>query len=222
MVSNYFQKNKTFKITFNTTMNYTKILLTCFLVSMSIYTRAEVPLPISVSLWDEVRALKGVPSQIGLKNAELYVFFDPNCYICAELFDLSKIQNQSEKALSTKSFAFDYSKVMPAAIWIPVYQMKSSSRDMSAALLRSQSFKDIQKNYEEFDFSNLQGFTKEIVPTDREIAALEQSKLIWKRLGGGTPLFVFKDSKGSYKRFIGIPPHPQLKNIFASVNSNLN
>ena len=168
-----------------------------------------------------MRLLKGIPSIVGLKNAELYVFFDPNCYVCAELFDLSKISDPSEKAASAKSYALNIVGNMPQARWIPVYQMKDSSRDMSAALLRSGIFQDITKNYEEFDFEKLEGATKSVVPTDRELASLAQAKNIWKRLGGGTPLFVYRDKAGDFKRFIGIPPKAQLTFIFDSVNTGI-
>jgi hypothetical protein len=182
---------------------------------------AELPLAISQSLWEDVRLLKGIPSIEAQKNAELYVFFDPNCYVCAELFDLSKINETSEKALSAKSHALNIIVNMPQTIWIPVYQMKDSSRDMSVALLRSGVFQDIKKNYEEFNFEKLEGATKSVVPTDRELASLAQAKNIWKRLGGGTPLFVYRDKIGDFKRFIGIPSKAQLTSIFDSVNTGI-
>jgi hypothetical protein len=193
-----------------------------FLIALffSMFANAEAPLAVPQSLWGDVRSLKGISSVEELNNAELYVFFDPNCYVCAELFDLSKHKSQSEKALNAKSHAVDVVDNMPPAIWIPIYQMKDSSRDMSATLLRSGKFQDIYKNYLEFNFENLQGYTKETVPTDRELAYLAQAKSVWKRLGGGTPLFAYRDKNGDLKKFIGIPSKIQLLNIFDSVNTS--
>jgi hypothetical protein len=202
-------------------MNLGKNIVIFFVIYFSVLAHAETPRSIAQSLWEDVRLLKGIPSIVGLKNAELYVFFDPNCYVCAELFDLSKISDPSEKAASAKSHALNIVGNMPQALWIPVFQMKDSSRDMSAALLRSGIFQDIIKNYEEFNFEKLEGATKSVVPTDRELASLAQAKNIWKRLGGGTPLFVYRDKTGDFKRFIGIPSKAQLTSIFDSVNTGI-
>lgn len=199
-------------------MNSIKKILFSILIIYSTYVSAEEPLSITQSLWEDVKVLKGIPSVVGFKNTELYVFFDPNCYVCAELFDLSKNEQQSERALNVKAHAINIIGNLPPSMWIPINQMKDSSRDMSIALLRSGSFNDIEKNYTEFDFDKLIGSTKEIVPTDSEITLLAKSKNIWKRLGGGTPLFVFRDKNGNFKKFTGIPPLAQLHRIIDSIS----
>jgi hypothetical protein len=177
---------------------------------------AEIPLPISANTWSEVKLLSGISSSqdSGHKN-NLYIFFDPNCHICARLL----IQNKTvlEKSLTDKPTIDDSVSLAPAATWIPVAYMKPTSRDMAAAILRSQSFKSISKNFQNFNFENRQGFTIEVVPTTREINNLAQTKQVWSKLGGGTPMFVYQDKQGKYLKFIGIPPDVQLKEIFDQI-----
>lgn len=184
------------------------------LVSMISY--AEIPIPISANTWSEVKLLSGISSSQdpGLKN-NLYIFFDPNCHICARLINQDK--SALEKSLTDEPTVEGSASLAPAAIWIPVAYMKPSSRDMAAAMLRSQSFKSISKNFQNFNFEKRQGFTIEVVPTSREINNLAQAKQVWSKLGGGTPMFVYQDKQGKYLKFIGIPPDAQLKKMFDQI-----
>lgn len=197
-------------------MHYIKNILIACSILIGALAHAESPLPISNYLWDEVKALSGVSD---FKNTEakakLYVFFDPNCHICAQLFNQN---NDVDGKLQIQSVIQNgHSLVTPSAIWIPVYYMKPSSRDMAAAILRSQNFTSVSDNFQKFNFEKHLGFTAEVVPTTREINSLNQAKQVWSKLGGGTPMFVYQDRQGKYFKFIGIPPNSQLKEIFDQI-----
>lgn len=197
-------------------MKFLKIIFTLCMIFMSMISYAEIPIPISANTWSEVKLLSGISSSQdpGHKN-NLYIFFDPNCHICARL--ISQDKSALERSLIDKPTTEGSASLTPTATWIPVAYMKPTSRDMAAAILRSQSFKAISKNFENFNFEKRQGFTIEVVPTTREINNLAQTKQVWSKLGGGTPMFVYQDKQGKYLKFIGIPPDVQLKEIFDQI-----
>lgn len=187
------------------------------MIFMSMISYAEIPIPISANTWSEVKLLSGISSSQdpGHKN-NLYIFFDPNCHICARL--ISQDNSALEKSSTDKSTTVVSMSLAPTATWIPVAYMKPSSRDMAAAILRSQNFSTISNNFQKFNSEKYQGFTSEAVPTTKEINSLAQAKQVWTKLGAGTPMFVYQDKQGKYFKFIGIPPASQLNEIFNQIN----
>lgn len=186
---------------------------------------AESPLPISLHQWQEVRTLTSIPSDPDDKHAKLYVFFDPNCSVCAEIFGVKRSQTPQEQAIVIKALESRQKPTesifaaMPSANWIPVNHMKVNSLGMDAGLLRVANFTSIIDNFKSFDFEQRLGAMPAVTPSLQEQSQIARNTQVWKTLGGGTPLFVFQDKQGKYMRFIGVAPLTQMNQIFAQVEN---
>lgn len=202
-----------------------------FFISLFLFNQiqtalAESPLPISLAQWQEVRTLTSISSDPDDKHAKLYVFFDPNCPVCAEIFGVKRSQTHQERAIVIKALVSRQKPIesifaaMPAANWIPVNHMKAASLGMDANLLRSANFTSIIDNFKDFDFEQRIGATAAIAPTAQEQTQIAKNTLVWKTLGGGTPLFVFQDKQGNYMRFIGVAPFLQMNQLFDQVKNS--
>jgi hypothetical protein len=200
--------------------------ISLFLFNQIQTAQAESPLPISLAQWQEVRTLTSISSDADDKHTKLYVFFDPNCPVCAEIFGVKRSQTPQERAVAVKALESRHKPIesifaaMPAASWIPVNHMKANSLGMDAGLLRSANFTSIIDNFKSFDFEQRLGAIPAVTPLLQEKSQIARNTQVWKTLGGGTPLFVFQDKQGKYMRFIGVAPIAQMNQIFEQVENN--
>lgn len=176
-----------------------RILLT---VMSLVFIKSTFAKEISASSWSQVKSLQGIPTQTGMNSPSLYVFFDPNCPYCADLWNLS---------VNGKPF-----NNIPA-VWIPLAYLKKNSRGKSAALLRLSSRQGLSENFDNFDHKKGVGGIKEVAATTIQNEKLDQSMLVWSKLGGATPLFVFKTRKETLEIFIGLPAAQQVATIVQSI-----
>jgi hypothetical protein len=204
-----------------------KIVFLIIILFYQIQTaQAESPLPISLAQWQEVRTLTSISSDADDKHTKLYVFFDPNCPVCAEIFGVKRSQTPQEQAIVIKALESRQKPTesifaaMPPANWIPVNHMKASSLGMDSALLRSANFTSIIDNFKGFDFEQRLGAIPAVTPLLQEQSQVARNTQVWKTLGGGTPLFVFQDKQGKYMRFIGVAPMAQMNQIFEQIENS--
>lgn len=167
--------------------------------------QAESPKEITPAQWAQIQSLRGIPSKPGLRNSQLYIFFDPNCPWCARLF----------QPIQGKVFA----NSMEAA-WIPVTYLSQDSLGKGAALLRSGHFSALENNFKDFNFTKRSGSAIAAAPTGAEINALGKAKTVWKNLGGATPLFVYRDKTGKFQAFLGLPTAERLSELLSTVASS--
>lgn len=192
------------------------ILMLAFLASQAGLAHAEGPEAISAAQWEDVRALPGVPSSVDLKNPQIFIFFDPNCPACAGLFDGKKGQNSGVPAQRIKSYDDSYAAAVQA-VWIPVSYMNASSPGMAASILRSGRFASVVANYQGFDHVKRQGAAPVVTPTATEQQRMARSNQVWRKLGGATPMWVYRDNQGQHQLFLGAPPEAQFRQIVASI-----
>ena len=140
--------------------------------------------------------------QPGMSQSTLYVFIDPNCPVCADLW---------KKQFNGKSF-----HELPA-IWIPISHMGNGSLGKAAALLRSGRKEDMQLNFMKFNRGKRQGGLPGVTPTAEESAALAKAKSLWLELGGATPMFVYRTRQGEERLFLGLPHEPRFTELVASM-----
>jgi len=152
--------------------------------------------------WRQVKALRGIPSQPGMNAPSLYVFFDPNCPWCAKLWSL-QVNGQpfSERPV----------------IWIPVTYLGTDSIGKGAALLRTAAKAELALNFEKFNYELRLGATSPVVPTAGERLALGRAKALWLRLGGATPLFIYRTAQGEGRLLLGLPSLKRLTELVSTV-----
>lgn len=192
------------------------VLMLAFLASQAGPAHAEKPKVISAAQWEEVRALPGVPSSADMKNPQLFIFFDPNCPACTALFEGKKGQSSGEPSQRSKSYDDSYAAALQA-VWIPVSYMNASSSGMAASILRSGRFASVIANYQGFDSAKRQGAAPVVTPTAAEQQWMARSNQVWSKLGGATPMWVYRDNQGQYQLFLGTPPEAQFRQIVASI-----
>jgi thiol:disulfide interchange protein DsbG len=142
---------------------------------------------------------------LGIDFSTLFVFFDPNCPYCAELW-LTRIN---------KLIMAD----VPAT-WIPIAYMDDSSLGKSAALLRHNDKISLRFNFENANTALHQGGIAPVEPNPSEKIDLEKARSIWESLGSGTPMMVWhSQSKNSPMIHIGLPPEKKLLEIINDISS---
>jgi thiol:disulfide interchange protein DsbG len=179
---------------------FSTVMLLCFAHSPAF---GQLPARIDEGLWANVKALSGIPTQSDATSASLYIFFDPNCPVCARLWQ-ARMAHTDVKNVS--------------AIWIPVSYMSSSSFSKASSLLRSRSKASLEKNFSEFNFTQREGGIDAVTATAEERLLLGKSRAVWERLGGGTPLMVWRmRSTGAPVTYIGMPPIERLTELLKDV-----
>lgn len=148
--------------------------------------------------WNQIRSLRGIPTQPGMTRPTLFVFFDPNCPHCATLWSLS---------IDAKPF-----HDIPS-VWIPVAYLKKSSLNKSAACLRSGRKQDLHNNFSNYDRQQRQGAIAGVEPTQAERSALDLAKKLWTDLGGGTPMLAYRTLQGSAQVLIGLHPEKYMTDL---------
>lgn len=149
------------------------------------------PGAISATEWHQVKALSGVATQAGNKAPALYVFFDPNCPPCAQLW---------QSRVSGKPFGD-----VPA-VWIPVAYYSADSLGKAAAILRQGDRAALERNFGSgYNVTKESGGISPVQPTRAESRHIAESRALWKDLGGGTPMLVFQTANGELIRFMGFP-----------------
>lgn len=144
---------------------------------------------ISHQTWNQIRSLRGIPTQPGMTRPTLYVFFDPNCPYCATLWFLP---------IYGKPF-YD----LPS-VWIPVAYLNQSSLNKSAACMRGGKKEDLHNNFSNYDRQQRQGRIAGVEPTQAERSTLDSTKKLWTGLGGGTPMLAYRTLQGTAQVFIGL------------------
>ncbi|WP_265644739.1 hypothetical protein [Verminephrobacter aporrectodeae] len=140
-------------------------------------------------VWSQARALRGIPTQSGMTNPSLYVFFDPNCPYCAQLWSIP---------IDGKPF-----HDLPS-VWIPVAYLSKSSLDKSAACLRGGRKEDLQLNFSKYDRQQRLGGIPGVQATRAERSALNSAEALWITLGGATPMLLYRTRQGDAKVFMGL------------------
>ncbi len=154
-------------------------------------SHASLPHKIEEADWESLRHLYGVPTTPRQRRATLYVFFDPNCPYCARLWE---------------AFAPGGALSDVPSVWIPVPYMNASSHGRAAALLRDPLPHGLQFNFGQFDHGTRQGGIQPVKPNERETRAAQEALAVWVRLGGGTPLLVWRHKDGDIPvKFVGLP-----------------
>lgn len=153
-------------------------------------------------IWSQLKTLRGVAMQPGMTPSTLYVFIDPNCPVCADLW---------KKQINGKPF-----HDLPA-VWIPVAYMSKDSLGKAAALIRSGSKQDMRRNFTRFNRSKRQGSLPGVTPTSGERAALARAEALWVELGGATPMFLYRTRQGEARLSLGLMPEPRFAELVASM-----
>ncbi|WP_313280485.1 hypothetical protein [Delftia tsuruhatensis] len=182
-------------------MNQKKRQLLLAISFLSIYLSSwakEIP----HQIWNQLKELRGIPTQSDLSQPTLYVFIDPNCPVCADLW---------KKQVNGKPF-----NELPA-MWLPISHMGNGSLGKAAELLRSGRKEDMQRNFMKFNRSKRQGGLPGVTPTSAERAALAAAKALWTELGGATPMFLYRTKQGEARLFLGLPPEPRFADLVASM-----
>ena len=148
--------------------------------------------------WQQVKSLQGIQSKSGMTNPSVFVFFDPNCPHCAKLWDA---QVGGSKFNQTP------------AVWIPVSYLGETALGKSAALLRENTTASLGANFTGFNYETRQGAIATVTPTDKELKQIGQAKSVWLKLGGATPLIVFRGQTGDAQLFLGLPSDAKLKEV---------
>lgn len=164
--------------------------------------------------WQQIKKLKGIATQSGMVTPALYVFFDPNCPFCTDLWKTVLPVKPREEVRKAEFFS------SVPAIWIPVAYMNDTSLGKSAALLRANSQSAIDNNFQTAKRKEKQGGATAVVPTEAEKAALAQAKALWLELGGATPLMVYRNNAGSAQLFMGVPTDDQLTELLGQIGAS--
>lgn len=153
-------------------------------------------------IWSQLKKLRGVPMQPEMTQPTLYVFFDPNCPVCADLWK-TRVNGRPFHDLP--------------AMWIPIAHMGSSSSGKAAELLRSGRKDGMQRNFTKFNRGKRQGGLPGVTPTAEESSALATAKALWLELGGATPMFLYRTKRGEARLFLGLPKEPIFNELVASM-----
>lgn len=153
-------------------------------------------------IWSQLKTLRGVAMQPDMTRPTLYVFIDPNCPVCADLW---------KKQVNGKPF-----HDLPA-VWIPVAYMSNDSLGKAAALIRSGSKQDMRRNFTQFNRSKRQGSLPGVKPTSEERAALARAEALWVELGEATPMFVYRTRQGEARVVLGLMHEPLFAQLVASM-----
>jgi thiol:disulfide interchange protein DsbG len=170
--------------------------------------------PITEQTWQQIKKLKGIATQSGMVTPSLYVFFDPNCPYCTDLWKTVLPVKPREEARKAEFFS------SVPAIWIPVSYINDTSLGKSAALLRANSQSAIDNNFQMAKRKEKQGGVVAVVPTEKEKAVLAQAKALWLELGGATPLMVYRNKTGSTQLFMGVPSDDQLTELLGLIGAS--
>jgi hypothetical protein len=175
--------------------------------------------PITEQTWQQIKKLKGIATQSGMATPSLYVFFDPNCPYCTDLW---KTLLPAKPGMGVKSAEVQKAEFFNSvtAVWIPVAYMNDTSLGKSAALLRANSQSAIDNNFQTAKRKEKQGGAITVVPTETEKTALAQSKAVWLELGGATPLMVYRNKAGSTQLFMGVPSDDQLTELLGQIGAS--
>lgn len=165
--------------------------------------RAQLPDQISDTSWAQVQRLSGIATQPGLSATALYVFFDPNCPYCARLW--------------TTPLAQGLVADVPA-IWVPVAYLNKTSEGKAAALLRSSNKAELAHNFTLFNHTQHQGRSDAVVPSEAEKQSLKQAQALWNKLGGATPMLVWRMRSSRVPvKYIGLPPSELLQQLLGDM-----
>lgn len=122
------------------------------------------PNVISQAQWQQVSVLSGIATQTGLTQPTLYVFFDPNCPVCGDLW---------HSQIAGKSF-----HDIPA-VWIPVTYYSTDSLGKAAAILRQGNLEALVRNFGANDNAkNKPGEMTPIIPSSAEKRSLAESTAV--------------------------------------------
>jgi thiol:disulfide interchange protein DsbG len=173
--------------------------------------------PVTDQTWQQIKKLKGIATQSGMLTPSLYVFFDPNCPYCTDLWRtvLPVKPNTGAKPVEVQKAEFFNS--VPA-VWIPVAYINDTSLGKSAALMRANSHSAMDNNFQTAKYKERQGGVVAVVPTEKEKATLAHAKALWLELGGATPLMVYRNKAGSTQLFMGVPSDSQLTELLEQVS----
>jgi thiol:disulfide interchange protein DsbG len=176
-------------------------LLCCFVNFVHGQSIKQVP----EQTWQQIKSLKGIHSKAGMTNPSVFVFFDPNCPHCAKLWQAQMGATQFNQI---------------PAVWIPVTYLGESALGKGAALLRDGSVKSLAANFVEFNYEARQGGIAAAIPTDKEKNQIGQAKSVWLKLGGATPLIVFRAKTGDAQLFLGLPSDAKLAEVASLFTSS--
>jgi hypothetical protein len=165
--------------------------------------------PVTDQTWQQIKKLKGIATQSGMATPSLYVFFDPNCPYCTDLWKKVLPVKPSTGSKPAEIQKAEFFSSVPA-VWIPVAYMNDTSLGKSASLLRQNTQTAIDNNFQTAKYKEKQGGAVAVVPTEAEKNALSQAKALWLELGGATPLMVYRNKAGGMQLVMGVPTDDQL------------
>lgn len=173
--------------------------------------------PVTDQTWQQIKKLKGIATQSGMLTPSLYVFFDPNCPYCTDLWRTVLPVKPNAGAKPAEVQKAEFFNSVPA-VWIPVAYINDTSLGKSAALMRANSHSAMDNNFQTAKYKERQGGAVAVVPTEKEKVALAQAKALWLELGGATPLMVYRNKAASTQLFMGVPSDSQLTELLEQVS----
>ncbi len=133
----------------------------------------------------------------------MIVFIDPNCPFCADLW--LKFAGLSELSVGVR--------------WVPIGYFDRSSDARAGAILSAENpFAALDMNFRRYDRAKHSGAfppTAELSPYLR--SRLEESTRLWSRIGGVTPLILYRTKKGVPRAYFGLPDSVQFARLVDSL-----
>jgi len=150
--------------------------------------------------WQELKSLQGIevktkPSDL----VQLIILFDPNCPICAELWQRLYGKDSKHKVITS--------------LWVPVAYMQKSSMEKAGHLLDLHSRQALSKNFDEFEKKTQHSNTPADSVTPQMRRGIERNSAYWRKLFEATPLIVYRTPDQKAYLQIGLPPQDQFETL---------
>lgn len=167
-------------------------------------SRAEARQRVAASMLTDIQ--KATWIRDGKSAHVMYVFFDPNCPYCHQVFEMLRPQVQSG-AVELR--------------WIPIGKLMLTSLGKAAALLEDKDpTAALYRN--ERDFSRetgaFGGIEEEPLPREDTLRRLEANHALLRRSGNdGVPALLYRSKDGKANLVVGAPPAATLDGIVKSL-----
>ncbi|MHB8252721.1 MAG: thioredoxin fold domain-containing protein [Acidiferrobacter sp.] len=161
--------------------------------------------PRNDQLWAKLQVAASIPEGVGTRH--LYVFFDPNCPYCHDLYD------SLQPLIGPKGLKVD---------WIPVGILALTSFGKAAALLESPNPSHALAQAEHRFRRGRGGEVRPQRATPMVAQKLQSNEQLLNAAGGnGVPLLVYKDQTGHVHTVVGDPPLKALVQIIARIKTRV-
>ncbi len=175
-------------------------LVAVALSGQSAYARTE-----PAGVWARLKEAAVIPEGVGAKR--LYVFFDPDCPYCHELYE------SLQPLIGPKGLEVG---------WLPVGILKLSSFGKAAHLLEAKN-PGIALARAESGYRDGRGLAVTPRRATFKVGAglVRNARLLNTVRGNGVPFLVYKDQEGRVQAVIGDPPQRALLRIIARIKAGV-